>query len=137
MVKNIKLIPIFLALFPNEARSEIFVCDIKQVQQLTEKGTLGRTQTTDMYIKYYGRVIWNTISGDLRVINKDGSESGFKREVKMIQKGTNENSAFGLRVFTGPARVVVTTMSVSTWINTMPFLLTEDEIITGNCSRIN
>jgi hypothetical protein len=92
---------------------------------------------TELMSKHNGRVVWNTTSGELRIMNKDGSESGFRREIRLVQKGDQSNSAMGISILNGPARTVLTTIRVSTWVKTKPFILSDDEIITGTCDRIN
>jgi hypothetical protein len=121
----------------SEARSEIFVCEIKQIQTLTEKGTMGSSYMTELMSKHYGRVIWNTASGDLRIVNKDGSESKFRREMKLIYKGDQNNSALGISIVYGSASTVLTTIRVYTWQPKKPFILDGDEMITGTCDRIS
>jgi len=129
---------VFFALsFTSSAKAEIYLCDIKQFLTLREDGTLTKDWMSEQRAKLYSRVGWNTLTGEVKFYSREGGSTSYSRELKVIQKGTNENSAICVSIVHGSAATVLTTITVNTLSKGMPFLLhTYTETYTGNCVRL-
>ena len=134
-MRKIILIAIALMLVPNEVsaspKGNLFSCTVEDVQKLQDTGALGRDGYTKLVRTTFKSIIYDEATGVLR----HGS-SGVSWQMKVVQKGTKENSSIGLREYHGRAASGADIIRIQTFIKEMPFMYVfGSEIHTGNCKR--
>lgn len=109
-----------------------FFCEVKSVQSLTDSGVLHVSEWNKVQraSPEFEAIYFNAGSGELRFRNSDTTW-----QYQVVQKASADNSLKAVRVYNGIADTVVQFLKIQTFEESMPFILIDDEIITGNCKR--
>lgn len=133
LVKFAAAAALSMAVFaPVSALAKVYRCEVKEVRQLTATGALDETEWTTLLEGRYPSIIWDDITGLLR-----GSPAVNPPTFDLIQRGTRNNSTIAIFVNKGPASTYVSVFQLQTYEAALPFMLTENSIITsGNCEHL-
>ena len=114
----------------NEGR--LYLCKTEDVQELGENGRHERNMVTKQSMQLYSRFTFDEETGLLRM-----GSAGIIRKMKVVQKGTSENSAVGLFTYHGPGSAGADVFRIRVWEDEMPLMFVDtDSVYTGRCKPI-
>tara|TARA_R110000868_G_scaffold408936_1_gene693327 strand:+ start:1007 stop:1441 length:435 start_codon:yes stop_codon:yes gene_type:complete len=131
MLLVLALITLSSTALADSYKETFFYCEIKDITRMGN-GKLIRDSWTKTLLAHRSYISYFESNGYLQT--GDGAGSGNTWKMKVVQKGSRENSSIGVREYHGLASSGVDTIRIQTWAPGMPFMYTfGDEIYTGNC----
>lgn len=109
-----------------------FVCEVRQVQRLSDDGMLGSNEATAALLRGHRQFTFDEARGTLRW---QGSQNSWQFEL-MDQPTGEGNNLEAVRIYRGPTQVVIETLRIATWRDNWPFVYDVDgDIYTGVCRQ--
>lgn len=121
-----------VVLAPVSVLANVYRCEVKSVQQLTDSGMLSENEWARRLARHHRSIVWDDITGLLR-----GGPAGVPATFDFIQRGTRDNSTIAIFVNRGSASTYVSVFRLETYGAALPFMLTENATVySGNCERL-
>ncbi len=110
-------------------KGQIYDCTVKSITVLGSSGFMEENpKTKSLYTTNPKKIIFNETTGIL-------SGEGFSPlKMKVLQRGTDENSAIGYTTYKGRASSGIAVLRIKSWEVGLPFLFLDSSILsTGSC----